>query len=109
MTWGVIFFQTSRGEKPVKVFLESQGQIVMSKAAHKFELLKNYSPFLGMPYARKLETDLYELRIRGKDEFRIFYTFQGSIAYLLHVFRKKTQEIPQKELATARQRMKLLT
>lgn len=58
-----------------------------------------------MPHTRQMGDGLYELRVRGKQEVRIFYIFaKGSTIYLLHAFQKKTQTTPKKELETARQR-----
>lgn len=54
----------------------------------------------------KIDKNLYELRIRAKESIRIFYakTIEGYL--LLHVFKKKTQKIPKKELKIAIDRMK---
>lgn len=109
MDWNIFFYETSRGEKIVKNFLESEGEPLMGKASYKIKLLQDYGPLLGLPHARKLEGKLYELRIRGKEEVRIIYAFIENTACLLHVFKKKTQEIPEKELEIARQRLKSLT
>ncbi len=62
---------------------------------------------LGMPHAKMLGHGLYELRIRGKEELRIFYFFKQKTIYLLHAFKKQTQKTPQKELDLAMQRMGL--
>lgn len=81
----------------------------MGKASYKIKLLQNYGPLLGLPHARKLEGKLYELRVRGNEEVRIIYAFVENSVCLLHVFKKKTQEIPEKELEIAKQRLKSLT
>lgn len=81
----------------------------MAKVGNKIRLLEEYGPFLGMPHARKLEGQLYELRIRGKDEIRIFYAFVKNQICLLHAFKKKTQEIPKREIEIAQQRLNSLT
>lgn len=48
---------------------------------------------------------LLELRVRGKQEVRIFYAFaSGKRIYLLHAFIKKARTTPKKELDLARQR-----
>lgn len=51
---------------------------------------------------------LFELRVKGKEGIaRVFYCLvvQHSIV-MLHVYIKKSQKTPRKELATAKQRMK---
>lgn len=46
-----------------------------------------------------------ELRVRGKQEARVFYAFvRGTRIYLLHVFVKKGKTTPKKELDIARRR-----
>lgn len=109
MSWNVYFFQNPRGEEIIKEFLEAEGEALMAKVGNKVKLLQEYGPFLGMPHARKLEGQLYELRIRGKTEVRIFYAFINNQICLLHAFKKKTQEIPQKEIELAKQRFNTLT
>jgi phage-related protein len=52
-------------------------------------------------YAKKLEKDLYELR---PNNVRIFFTLKDSICWLLHIFFKKSDETPAKELKVARER-----
>lgn len=81
----------------------------MAKAKVKIKLLEAYGPFLGMPHARKLIGAIYELRIRGKEEFRIFYAFVDNKICLLHAFKKQTQETPNREIKTAQERLTSLT
>ena len=57
-----------------------------------------------MPHSRQIGSDLYELRVRGKEEVRIIYGFKGKNIYLLHGFKKQKQKTPQKEIKTAKQR-----
>lgn len=109
MSWCVIFYQNSRGEKVVKEFLETEGESLMAKVDSKIKLLQEYGPFLGMPHSKKLDSQLYELRIRGKNEIRIFYAFIRNKICLLHVFKKKTQETPKREMELAHQRLNTLT
>ena len=61
---------------------------------------------LGMPYSKKLTKEINELRIRGREEIRILYTFSKSNIYLLHAFKKKTQKTSKKEIKTAEARKK---
>jgi|GEM_PF-166130 phage-related protein len=109
VAWDIFFYENPRGEKVVREFLESEGELLMAKAVGKISLLQEYGPFLGMPHARKIGGKLYELRIRGKDEVRILYAFVQNKICLLNAFRKKTMEIPEKELETAANRLKTLT
>lgn len=106
MTWKVKFFQTARGDCPVKEFIEKQDFSTGAKIAHFIELLENYGPFLKPPYMKKLQNRLYELRISGKIAIRIFYTMYRNEYYLLHAFKKKSQKTPMKELRVAIDRIR---
>ena len=106
MAWKVFFFKTARGEYPVKDFIGEQDPIISSKIALSILLLKNQGPFLKPPYIKKLQNKLYELRISGTMQIRIFYTIYHSEYYLLHVFIKKTQKTPGRELKIAVDRMR---
>ncbi len=59
-----------------------------------------------MPHSKMVSYKLFELRIRGKKEVRIFYTFKNDYAFLLHSFVKKTQKIPARELNVAIRKLK---
>ncbi|SRR5258706_11819513 len=105
MSWKVIFFESARREKPVEEFFYKQQLQAQSKMLHLFELLQAYGSQLGMPHAKQLETGLYELRARGKEEIRILYGFKQQTIYLLHAFKKQTQKTPSKEIETAKKRL----
>lgn len=108
MAWKVIVFETDRDEKPVEEFLKSLDDPTIAKASHEIDLLKKHGPYLSMPHSKKLTTELYELRIRGKQEIRIIYSFIKSDIYLLHAFKKQKQQTPRKELETALKRLQSL-
>ena len=60
-----------------------------------------------MPHSKALGSGLYELRIRGKEEIRIFYCFTSErTIYLLHVIKKQAQQTPKKDLDLALERIK---
>jgi len=105
-TWKINFFQTARGNYPVKDFIEEQDQPTAAKITSYIELLETDGPYLKPPYIKKLQDKLYELRISGKVAVRIFYTVLGSEYYLLHAFKKKTQKTPTHEIKIAIDRIK---
>ncbi len=106
MAWKVFFFKTTRGDYPVKEFIGEQDSMMRSKIALSILLLKNQGPFLKPPYIKKLQDKLYELRISGTAQIRIFYTIHHSEYYLLHAFKKKSQKTPSKEIKVALDRLK---
>ena len=106
--YAIIFFKSSRGQELVKDFVRRQDRSTVSKAGRLIDMLGKYGPNLGMPYSRYLGDGLYELRIKAKNEVRIFYmclTLQ-KVVVILHAFNKRTQKLPQKELLLARKRQK---
>lgn len=98
----ILFYVTNRGEKPVETFITKQDKPTYAKIIRILELLEENGYDLGMPYAKYLLEGISELRIRGKNEIRIFYIFSdGNNIYLIHAFKKKTQKTPRKELDIA--------
>ena len=108
MVWNIYFFQTPRGEKVVKEFIKKLQGKTIGKVSQNIDLLKIHGPFLGMPYSKRLIKEIYELRIRGKEEVRILYTFSRKNIYLLHAFKKQTQKTPSKEIKIAEDRRIML-
>ncbi len=79
------------------------------KAFKHLKLLETFGNKLGMPYSKRILYNLYELRIRGQQEIRIFYCFRQSQAVIVHAFIKKSQKTPQNEINTALKRISSLT
>lgn len=104
MAWKVYFFQTPRGEMIVKEFVKTLGPKTISKISQLIDLLKEHGPYLGMPYSKRLNKDIGELRIIGKEEVRILYAFSKNNIYLLHAFKKKSQKTSRKEIKIAEDR-----
>jgi len=104
--WRVRYFQTNRGKFPVKDFIEEQDLTQRAKIGKSIRLLINYGPFLKPPESKKLQKSLYELRIKGRIQIRIFYTMLLGEYYLLHAFKKKSQKTSAKEIKIAIDRIK---
>lgn len=63
---------------------------------------------VGMPHVRPIEGKLWEIRTSGRDGIAraLYVTVTGRRIVIVHVFVKKTQRTPPKEIETARQRAK---
>lgn len=109
MKWKILEYETQRGERPVAEFIKNQQLQTIAKITHLIDLLEIHGNLLGMPHVKRLEPNLYELRVHGKEEIRIIYGFVGKTIYLLSGFKKQKQKTPKKELETARQRLLTLT
>jgi phage-related protein len=103
--WKVQFYESRRGEKLAKAFIELQPLSTRSKISHMLDLLEEYGPEVKMPYVRKISFNLSEIRIKGKIQVRIFFTIQNKTICVLHAFVKKTQRIPIRELRIAYKRL----
>lgn len=61
---------------------------------------------LGMPFIRKLEPGLWEVRSHIPDGIaRVLFTVGDGVMVLLHGFVKKSQRMPPADLKTAQQRL----
>lgn len=100
MPWKV-FLLPKVGKYLLKQSLKESTRVELA-----IQLLENYGPFVKPPYTKKIKENLFELRIKGQNSYRIFYTHTKGNYYLVHIFKKKSQKIPQKEIKTALDRIK---
>ena len=65
-------------------------------------------PNVHEPYVKHLEGALWEMRMKGKDGIAraVYVTATGSRVVVVHVFVKKTQKTPRREIETALRRAK---
>lgn len=104
----VRFFRTQLGNEPVREWLKSLPAAERKAIGEEIRTVQFGWP-LGMPLVRKLDVDLWEVRVRLKDRVaRVLFTIEASEAILLHGSIKKSQKIPDEELATAFGRKKQL-
>jgi len=105
MSWNIVVFRDSQGKDILNSFSESLNSETTAKITRFVEILEQRGPFLHMPFSKKITAKIHELRIRGKQEIRIFYTFKTNNIYILHVFQKKTQKTPNREIDIAKKRL----
>jgi phage-related protein len=92
--------------KKVGRFIAVLQRGTIAKVLRVIDLLEEFGYNIPMPYSRKIKPNLYELRARGEQEIRIFYTLRNNQAILLHAFVKKTNKAPIREIETALARLK---
>ncbi len=92
----------------IKTFLNSLQNEVRVKVYGVIELLAIREYHLTLPFSKKIEKDIYELRISSLQNIRIFYTFHNNQIVLLHIVNKKTQKLSLHDLSTARRRLSIL-
>ncbi len=109
MVWEVVFYETPSGQPVIEKFIDSLQVATRAKLTRQLALLEEYGASLGMPHTRAMGNGLFELRGRGKTEVRTLYVFaKGKQIYILHGFIKKQQATPQRELAIARKRQRII-
>lgn len=105
MKYPVVLFENSRGEKIVESFLQKQSDEVLAEYFRLIDALSALGPKLSLPDSKNIQKNLDELRIRGKNQIRILYTFKHHAYHLLHAFKKKSNQTPKKEIETALKRL----
>lgn len=105
--WKIEFYKTAADKSPVDEFVEQLDFKVQNKIVQVLGLLKEFGIHLGMPHSKKVVgTPLWELRVLGKDNIRVFYIAQSGKTFLiLHGFQKKKQKTDKKEIKIALDRL----
>lgn len=103
-TLDVRFFRTEAGREPVRDWLLDLPREHKRAIGTEIKTVQFGWP-IGMPVVRKLEKDLWEVRVDLGDTIaRVLFTVSGSAMILLHGFIKKSQKTPASDLATAKRR-----
>lgn len=102
----VLFFKTDSGTEPVLDWLRSFSSKDRQIIGADIRTVQIGWP-LGMPLVRKMDADLWEIRIRLEQSIaRLFFTVSSNTLLLLHGFVKKSQATPKSELELAKSRLK---
>ncbi len=102
----VVFYRLDSGAEPVRRWLKSL-PVSHKKAIGEDIKTVQFGWPMGMPLVEKLSPYMWEVRTKVPDGIaRVMFTVDGQLMVLLHGFIKKTQKIPQKEIATARIRLR---
>jgi phage-related protein len=106
MSWNIEYYRSGNGKYPVEEFIKSLEVKPQARIAKTMDLLEEFGIELGMPYARYLEKQLWELRIRlGRNRYRIIYFLpSGRTFILLHAFSKKTDAVSRADIEIAKSR-----
>lgn len=84
---------------------------MQARFLHVSEMLEELGPQnVGMPHIRHLEGKLWEMRMRGRDGIArgVYVARTGKVLMVLHVFIKKTQKTPRKNIEIAYERLRSL-
>ena len=101
----VLFYRTASGQEPVRDWLKQLDPVSRKRIGEDLYTLQLGWP-AGMPLARKLAPDLWELRGHIPSGIvRIMFTEEKKALILLHGFIKKSQKLPASELDLAKARL----
>lgn len=105
--WKVLYYETSSGKSPVFEFIQSFEMKTRAKITSTIDLLIEHGINLGLPYSKKLAgSNLWEIRILGTNNLRIFYVAIINKQFLLlHGFKKKKQKTDKREIDLAEKRL----
>lgn len=106
-----VSFYTPKGKSsPIKEFLDSCQPSLRSKVLRQLKYVEEFGLNPAIPNIKKITgTSLWELRILGKDNIRIVcVSLPEKEVKVLHIFEKKRQKTPAKELNLALKRYQAL-
>jgi len=95
-------------DKRISRFIAGLDKPTIAKVLHVIELLEHFGHALRMPHSKQIGHSLYELRVRGRVDIRLIYTFRSGDAIVLHTFIKKSERLHQKDLRAAYKAMREL-
>ena len=101
----IVFFRLDSGREPVRDWLKEMDRDSRRAIGQDIKTLQLGWP-VGMPLARKMGPDLWELRSQMRIGIaRTFFTLYKGNIVLLHGFAKKSQKTPAKEISVAKRRL----
>ena len=102
------FYTKPNGKSPIKEFLNKSNEALRTKILRQIKYIQEYGLTPSIPNLKKISgIPFWEIRILGKDNVRIFCTsLPNKEVKILHIFAKKKQKTPLKEINLALQRYK---
>jgi len=84
--------------------LEKKSKASVLHALYELHYLGNE---LTLPLSKYIGQRMFELRITNPENIRIIYIFYKDQAWVLNIFKKKSNKIPKKEIELSLQRLKM--
>lgn len=92
----------------IKRFITNLDHQSHAEVLRILELLEDKGHEIRMPYSKKIDKNIYELRIKSVQNVRIFYSFHKDKIFLLHAIIKQKQKLSKKDIEKAIHRQKWL-
>ncbi len=103
-----VYYRDPDGTQPVNEFIESlssERQVVIDNQVDRLNDLTVRDPPLPFPHSSQVEGELRELRCHyGRELYRVLYRRSRNLFVLLHIFRKDTEQIGERDKQIARGR-----
>lgn len=94
-------------ENDFNKFIKKLDKNCKSRVEKEIDLLEKHGINLSMPYSKKVDSSIWELRTTGQQKVRILYCFNREKIFLLNWFIKKSKKLPMQELDKANKRLHL--
>jgi len=106
LVFKVRLFTPKNKISPIKEFLDDCSPNLRTKILRQLKYVEEYGLNPAIPNIKKISgTSLWELRILGKDNVRIFcLSLPNEEVKILHILNKKKQKTPARELNIALKR-----
>ena len=103
MSWSIGYYSTA-----VQAQLLAMPAGFLARYLRYADRMEQFGPDLGMPHTRAMGRGLFELRLKAAEGIaRVMYcTVVDRRIVMLHVFTKKADKTPLRELEVAMKRMK---
>lgn len=109
--YSINFYRDKDGNEPIIEYLkklrkrnDKNSRINLNKINDYIEALSKYGTYLGEPYIKHLDGEIWELRpLKNRI---MFFAYDGKQFVLLSHFIKKTQKTPKREIDKAKRLMK---
>lgn len=100
---------TADAGSPIREFILEQNQEDRARIVSRMQQLADLGPqrLLMEDHAelvRQARERLYELRVRGKHSFRLFFCYAHTTIVILHIIKKKGWDLPKQDIQTAERR-----
>jgi phage-related protein len=102
----IFYFVDDRGKSPVKEFIDVLPLNEQAKVFSYIEELRRQGHNLRRPLADYVHDGIYELRPKANRLFYFFFLKDNVV--LVHVIKKKTDKIPEKDIVLCLKRKKFI-
>lgn len=102
MTWRIEYYNSTVEQAVLRLPAR-----LLARYLRLTDLMNEFGPNLDMPHTRAMGEGLFELRVKGQEGIAraLYCTVVHRRIVMLHVFIKKSQKTPKRELDIAKRRL----